>query len=174
MFHSLKAKTAVMNLDSVTTTPIFSVLKKSVFRNRDLQRFIASHMNLLCKCSLDGKGMYKWASQLTREPNVSSTESWWKSLSAEGFDSLQLFAYYTWELENRLTIECVSVFCIHSNKAYISPRSSYLYVRILFLAMLHLNAVKQLVCYFTRALLCRILMVQFQTVLHYIFFVFFY
>lgn len=51
MFHSSKAKTDVLNVDPVTTTPICTILKKSVFRNV----FMTSHINLLCKCSLDGK-----------------------------------------------------------------------------------------------------------------------
>lgn len=61
--------------------PSCTVLKKSVFP-RVLQRFIISHRDLLCKCSLDGKGLYEWTSTLTTEDHVSSRESWWKWLMA--------------------------------------------------------------------------------------------
>lgn len=78
------------------------------------------------------------------------------------------FAYYTWELENRLTIgfECISVFCSHSNKTNTSSMTSNLYFRMLFLAVPHLNAVKPLVGYITRAVPRRNLMVQLYTDLY--------
>lgn len=69
MFHSLKAKTDILNPDPVMTPPMGTVLKKSVFRNRFLQIFITPHMNLLCKCGLDVKGLYEWDNSLMSTDN---------------------------------------------------------------------------------------------------------
>lgn len=160
MFHSLRAKTGVLNIDPVTTPPICTVLKKSLFRNR----FITSHISLLCNCSLDGKGLYEWTSQLTKEQNVSNTEIWWKSLSTNEvwqFMTVCLLHLGTWKQISSwfwVYIECISVFCSHFSKT--TSGSSNLYYNILFLAVPQLNAVKPLVSHITGAVLDRNSMIQ--------------
>lgn len=106
--------------------PSSTVLKKSILP-RVLQRFIPSHRDLLYKCSLDGKGLYKCTSPLTTEDHVSSTESWFVKMTWQmSCDFLYLVIYYIWIPESRLIMgfENTSAFCSHLRKTCTSLRSS--------------------------------------------------